>query len=479
MQLGFDNSYATVLSGAYAPIEPQGFDAPTVLTYNDALHDALGLPEAAREQAASIFSGSTVPDDARPLAMAYAGHQFGYFSPILGDGRALLLGEVVAPDGVRYDIHLKGSGRTPFSRGGDGLAAIGPVLREHLVSEAMFHLGVPTSRVLATMATGDTVLRQDGPLQGAVLARVARSHLRVGTFQLYASVGDRGMVDRLVGYALERHFPEQAGADNPALALLEQVGARQASLIAAWMGVGFVHGVMNTDNSTISGETLDYGPCAFMEVYDPATVFSSIDRQGRYAFGRQPAIGQWNLARLGEALLPSIADDQEAGIARVEGVLTRFADRFSQERADGLRRKLGLEGAQDDDLQLVEDLLAWMTADRRDHTLTWRQLATSLRTDAPIARDARFEQWQERWHARLGSEPHAAVADRMDAVNPLYIPRNHKVEEALEAASEGDLAPIERMLQVLASPFVEQAGAEDLAQPAPDDFGRYVTFCGT
>lgn len=479
MNLGLTHTYADALEGTYVPLQPRGFRAPALLSYNQALHDDLGLPTIAPQSAADLFSGTQVPEDARPLAMAYAGHQFGYFSGLLGDGRALLLGEVVAPKGARFDIHLKGSGPTPFSRGGDGLAAIGPILREHLVSEAMHHLGIPTSRVLATVATGESVLRQQGHLPGAVLARVASSHLRVGTFQLPAARGHQEIVDRLVSYALERHFPDQAASNQPATMLLGLVADRQATLVARWMAVGFVHGVMNTDNCTISGETLDYGPCAFMEAYDPETVFSSIDRHGRYAFARQPAIAQWNLARLAEALLPSIHPDEEQAIEAVQLILERFARRFESERLQSLRDKLGLPDAREEDATLVQDLLGWMHADHRDHTLTFRQLAQSLRTGVPLATDARFEKWQTAWTARLGSEPAQQVADRMDRVNPLYIPRNHRVEEALAAAQAGDLGPFERMMRVLGQPYTEQPDTDDLQEPAPQDSEHYVTFCGT
>ena len=478
VQLGFDNTYARALAGLYEPVQPAGFRAPELLTFNSALFVALGLPAVVEARAAETFSGNLVPGDAQPLAMAYAGHQFGGFSPLLGDGRALLLGEVVDPRGERWDIHLKGSGRTVFSRGGDGLAPMGPVLREYLVSEAMYHLGVPTTRVLATVKTGETVYR-DRPLPGAVLARVARSHLRVGTFELCASRGDVDGLRRLVAYALERHGPALADGDNPAMALLDAVAERQSRLVAAWMSLGFVHGVMNTDNFTISGETLDYGPCAFIDRYDPDAVFSSIDHGGRYAYSNQPGIAQWNLARFAETLLALIDDDTDRAIERAQGALERFAATYRERRLARLRDKLGLTGEAQGDPSLTDDLLAYMRATRRDFTGTFRALAESLRAGTPAFDDADFRAWEARWKARLGADDPRDAAARMDRVNPLYIPRNHQVERVLAAAVEGDMAPFREMMAVLEHPFDAQEGAEAYAEPAPDDAGRYVTFCGT
>lgn len=476
MVLGFDNTYARDLEGAYIPSPPRGFPDPALMSYDRGLAAEIGLPPLEDADAARLYSGTVVPDDATPIAMAYAGHQFGGFTPQLGDGRAVLLGELVDPTGRRWDLQLKGSGPTRFSRGGDGLAAVGPVLREHLVSHAMHHLGVPSTRVLATVRTGAQVRRQT-PLDGAVLARVGSSHLRVGTLEFFAARKDQAMVGRLVAYALSRHAPELADGPEPALALLKHVARRQAKLVTRWLGVGFVHGVMNTDNFTLSGETLDYGPCAFVDAYDPAAVFSSLDHGGRYALANQPRIAQWNLARMGETLLPLIDADIDLAVAKVQQVLADFASEFNALRTASMRAKLGLTGESADDAALMDELLAWMHATSQDHTRTFRDLATSLRTGTPHASDARFTAWHERWTTRLGAVE--AVADAMDRVNPVYIPRNHLVEDALSAAEQGDMAPFERFLAVLERPFTEQPGAEAYAEAAPESFGCYTTFCGT
>jgi uncharacterized protein YdiU (UPF0061 family) len=408
--------------------------------------------------------------------MAYAGHQFGSYSPRLGDGRALLLGEVLDTRGRRRDLHLKGSGRTPFARGGDGKAVVGPMLREHLISEAMHALGIPTSRSLAVTATGEDIARET-MLPGAVLARVAASHIRVGTFQYAAMNGGADLVRRLADHAIARHHPQAAQADGPYLAFYEAVVEAQASLIAQWMLVGFVHGVMNTDNMTISGETIDYGPCAFLDAFDPATVFSSIDHAGRYAYGNQPHVAPWNLARLAEALLPLVDADQDTAIGLVTATLGTFPERFHRHWSAGMRAKLGLREADDVTGALIDDLLTAMHEQGLDHTSTFRALAGSLR-GGPLP--AGLDAWAGRWREQLaheGSDP-AAVATAMDAVNPVYIPRNHRVEEALTAATVGDLAPFERLLDVLARPFEERPGLEAYAEPAPPD-DLYRTFCGT
>ena len=431
---------------------------------------------------AAILSGATAPEGASPLAQAYAGHQFGGFSPQLGDGRALLLGEVLDRDGNRRDIHLKGSGRTPFSRGGDGKAAIGPVLREYLVGEAMHAMGVPSTRALAAVLTGETVMR-DTMLPGAVLARVASSHLRVGTFEYVAARRDTNKIDRLTRYALARHDPDRAPGDLPALTLFRAVRDRQARLIAQWMGLGFVHGVMNTDNMTISGETIDYGPCAFIDAHDNAAVFSSIDRGGRYAYHNQPGIGQWNLARLAEALLPLLADDPDDAIKLIVPEVEAFGPAYDAAWTDVFRRKLGLTGAEAGDAALASDLLDAMETGGADFTRTFRLLAADLRAGTSsvaglFSNRTAFEAWLPRWHARLG-DPQAA-ADAMDRVNPLYVPRNHLVEEALEAATkEADFAPFEALLDVVTRPFEPRPGHERFALPAPGDFGPYTTYCGT
>ncbi|MCB0949565.1 MAG: YdiU family protein [Mycobacterium sp.] len=458
---------------------------PALIAVNDPLATELGLDPAWLRSAEGLglLVGTTVPGDATPAAQAYAGHQFGGFVPRLGDGRALLLGEIVDTGGRVRDLHLKGSGRTPFARGGDGLAAIGPMVREYVISEAMHALGIPTTRALAVVATGRPVYRET-VLPGAVLARVADSHLRVGSFQ-YASLisqssDDLDLLRRLADHAIARHHPAAAEADNRYLALLEAVSAVQAELIARWMLVGFVHGVMNTDNMTISGETIDYGPCAFMESFDPATVFSSIDSGGRYAYGNQPGIALWNLARFAEALLPLLDDDPATAIEVAESSLAGFPDRYQQCWSAGMRAKLGVVDAPAEAVTpLVEELLTQMQQSRVDHTSFYRRLSRAARGDAEAARGefidlARFDGWAARWR-ELGPDP-----DAMDLINPIYIPRNHLVEEALAGATAGDLAPLERLWEAVRSPFDERPGFERYAEPAEQEFSvSYQTFCGT
>lgn len=491
----FDNSYARDLDGFYVSWQGDVAPAPRLLKLNRALALELGIdPDGlSDEQAARLFSGSQMPEGAAPLAQAYAGHQFGGFSPQLGDGRALLIGEVIDRNGQRRDIHLKGSGRTPFSRGGDGKATIGPVLREYIIGEAMHALGIPTTRALAAVATGEQVLR-DTILPGAVLARVASSHIRVGTFQFFAARSEVGRLRQLTLYTIARHDPDllENGdiTGTAVLGFLSRVIDRQAKLVAQWMLTGFIHGVMNTDNMTVSGETIDYGPCAFMDAYDPRTVFSSIDTHGRYAFGNQPAIAQWNLARLAEALLPLIDDNEAAAIERATEAINGFPMRFEAAWAAGMRAKMGLESAEDGDATLGAELLSCLQAREQspalDYTLAFRRLAAVAGGLAdhpgPTGEDgARFKAFMQAYKARL--ERDAMPAERrvaaMLAVNPLYIPRNHKVEEALAAAVAGDLAPFNRLLDVLSDPFTERAGLEAFAEPAPADFGPYRTFCGT
>jgi len=442
--------------------------------------DALRAPEGV-----AVLVGNAVPEGASPVAQAYAGHQFGGFSPRLGDGRALLLGEVLDVHGRRRDLHLKGSGRTPFARGGDGKAAVGPMLREYVLGEAMHALGIPTTRALAVVATGEDVVRST-MLPGAVLSRVAASHLRVGTFEYAAAHGDLTLVRRLADHAIARHHPHAAEAENRYLALFEGVVDVQASLLARWMLVGFIHGVMNTDNMTISGETIDYGPCAFMDAFDPATVFSSIDHAGRYAFGNQPHIAQWNLARLAETLLGLFDSDAETARGVAMEVLRSFPERFHAYWGRGMRAKLGLPGDRPEDGPLIDDLLGLLQAQKIDYTSFFRALSSSVRGDDTRARSlfgdpSAFDVWSERWRAQLaspGSDPRA-IADAMDRVNPVYIARNHQVEDALAAASAGDLVPLRRLLDVLARPFDERPGLELYAAPAPPSFGEYRTFCGT
>jgi len=444
-----------------------------LLALNEPLAAELGLdagwlcsPDGTR-----FLAGNLVPGDAAPVAQAYAGHQFGGYVPRLGDGRALLLGELVGADGRTRDIHLKGSGPTPFARGGDGLAAVGPMLREYIVSEAMHALGVPTTRSLAVVATGRPVQRET-LLPGAVLTRVATSHLRVGSFQYAAATANLDLLRRLADHAIARHHPEAADADQPYLALFEAVARVQASLVARWMLIGFIHGVMNTDNMTISGETIDYGPCAFMEAYDPDTVFSSIDHWGRYAYGNQPAIAGWNLARFAEALLPLLSDSVEEGIALAENSFGVFRNEYATVWTSGMRAKLGLpadvEGAAV--TSLVDALLPMLKESQVDYTSFFRDLGRSARGDAG---PPGFDEWTSQWRA-LSPDP-----ESMDRANPIYIPRNHLVEEALTAATGGNLDPLQRLLVAVTAPYKERAGFERYASPAPEDFGTYRTFCGT
>ena len=443
---------------------------PRLLALNDTLAVELGLdPTWLRSpDGIGLLVGTALPADAEPVAQGYAGHQFGGWVPRLGDGRALLLGELVDAEGRLRDLHLKGSGRTPFARGGDGLAAVGPMLREYVISEAMHALGIPTTRSLSVVATGRTVQRET-ELDGAVLARVAASHLRVGSFQYVAAAGELEVLRRLADHAINRHYPAAADADNPYVALLESVIAAQADLIAQWMLVGFIHGVMNTDNMTISGETIDYGPCAFMDTFDPKTVFSSIDSWGRYAYGNQPAIAVWNLTRFAEALLGLIDGDQERAIALVTPPLQQFPALYTAAWSAGMRRKLGLSDAVGDDAvqALGEELVELLAAERVDYTSFFRRLAAGGVEPA-------FEDWAGRWRD-LNPDVEA-----MQRVNPVYIPRNHLVEEALSAATAGDMELFDRLLAVLSAPYDERPGFERYAEPAPEDFGScFQTFCGT
>jgi uncharacterized protein YdiU (UPF0061 family) len=483
----FDNSYVRELAGLYEPWQPTAVPSPELVALNQALAGELGVDAAALRapEGVAVLAGNAVPDGAASVAQAYAGHQFGGFSPRLGDGRALLLGEVLDVHGRRRDLHLKGSGPTPFARRGDGKAALGPMLREYAIGEAMHALGIPTTRALAVVATGEPVVRE-AVLPGAVLTRVAASHLRVGTFEYAAARGDRDLLRRLADHAIARHHPRAAEAQNPYLALFAGVVDVQAALVARWMTVGFIHGVMNTDNMTISGETIDYGPCAFMDVYDPATVFSSIDHDGRYAYGNQPVVAQWNLARLAEALLPLLGAETEPAVAAATEVLESFPDRYRACWTDGMGAKLGLSQPRPEDAVLVEDLLALLHAQRVDFTASLRALSAAVRGDAAPARSlfaepAAFDAWHDRWRERLRAEPGDphAIAQAMDRVNPLYIPRNHLVEEALGAASAGDLEPFGRLVDVVARPFDERPGLEAYLAPAPSGFGPYRTFCGT
>ncbi len=474
-------TYVRDLGGLYEPWAAAPARAPEMLVLNDGLAAELGADPGAlhRGDGIALLLGKGVPHGLQTVAQGYAGHQFGSWSPRLGDGRALLLGEVLDVHGRRHDVHLKGSGRTPFARGGDGRAAVGPMLREHLVSEAMHALGIPTTRALAVVATGEPV-RRETLLPGAVLARVGASHLRVGTFQyVAATLRDPELLRRLTDHAIARHHPAAADADVPAVALFDAVAAAQAALVARWMLVGFVHGVMNTDNMTISGESIDYGPCAFMDAYDPETVFSSIDLGGRYAYGAQPQIAQWNLARLAESLVALVdAGDQQAAVRALMPVLEAFPDRFLTAWRDGMHAKLGLRSGLAGGESIVDGLLSLLREEGVDWTSAFRALARVARGDtdalaAVAAAPERFTGWLDRWLA-LAPDP-----DAMDCVNPLYIPRNHLVEDALTQATVGDLAPYHRLLDAVTRPFEERPGFDAYAAPAPPGFGDHVTYCGT
>jgi uncharacterized protein YdiU (UPF0061 family) len=489
----FDNSYARDLEGLYVPWKAAEVPAPKLVKFNHALAEELGLDIKALDSAegAQMFSGNQLPAGIKTIAQAYAGHQFGGFSPQLGDGRALLLGEVIDKHGKRRDIAFKGSGRTPFSRGGDGKAALGPVLREYIIGEAMHALGIPTTRALAAVTTGEFV-RRERNLPGAVLTRVASSHIRVGTFQFVTARGDTVPLKKLADYTINRHYPELKGQPDVYLGLLKAVSERQAALIARWMNVGFIHGVMNTDNMTLSGETIDYGPCAFMDHYNPATVFSSIDEQGRYAYANQPPIANWNLARLAEALLPMIDEDQDRAVARAMEVLEGFQARYRHYWLQGMRQKLGLMQEQADDFSMAEDFLKTMEGQSVDFTQAFRRLSdTAEAADASregwlrklYANDDALDAWLPRWRVRLNAESIAPQqrAQVMRAVNPVYIPRNHKVEEALAAAVDlGDYAPFEQLLTVLQKPFEERMEFAAYLHPASaSESAGYQTFCGT
>ncbi|MCG6121992.1 MAG: YdiU family protein [Microvirga sp.] len=486
----FDNSYARLPDRFYASVAPQPASAPRLLRLNHALAEELGLDADALDSAdgAAIFAGNVIPQGAQPIALAYAGHQFGGYSPRLGDGRAMLLGEVLDRAGRRRDVQLKGSGRTPFSRGGDGRSALGPVLREYVVSEAMHALGVPTTRALAAVATGDQVARET-MLPGAVLTRVAASHIRIGTFQYFAAAGDRDGVRILADYTIERHYPELLDVADPYLRLFEAVRDAQARLVARWMAIGFIHGVMNTDNMTVSGETIDYGPCAFMDSFDPATVFSAIDEWGRYAYVNQPRVAPWNLARLAETLAPLVDDDVDRSVERLGEALVAFPDLFRRFWLEEMRAKIGLARAEPEDDALVEALLAVMHEGRADYTLVFRALGGAVEggigeaaAAALFGNPQAFGVWAQRWRARLARENRSPVEAglAMRRVNPAFIPRNHLVEQMIAAAVErDDFTMFDEMLVVLARPFREQPLFARYAEPPrPGDWSLRTT-CGT
>jgi serine/tyrosine/threonine adenylyltransferase len=472
----FDHSYAREVPGLSLPWTAAPVPAPELLVLNEELAAELGVEAAALREPAGValLVGHGLPDGVTPVAQAYAGHQFGQYVPRLGDGRALLLGEVIDTAGRRRDLHLKGSGRTPFARGGDGKAAVGPMLREYLIGEAMHGLGIPTTRALAVVATGERVLREEGALPGAVLCRVAASHLRVGTFQFAAATGDRDLLRRLADHAIARHHPEAADAEQPYLELYRRVVEAQAELVSRWMLVGFIHGVLNTDNTTISGETIDYGPCAFLDEFDPGTVFSSIDHRGRYAYGNQPAIVQWNLARLAETLLPLIDENADAAVAAATEVLSGFAAAYERHAAAGMAAKLGITTP---DRELGTDLLELLRAQRVDFTLFFRALAAGSARSL-FTEPERFDGWAARREALLPAD-RAGVVAAMNRVNPAYIPRNHRVEEALTAATAGELGPFRRLLDVVSRPYQERPGLEGYAGPAPAGSAPHITYCGT
>jgi uncharacterized protein YdiU (UPF0061 family) len=470
----FEDSYAREVPGLSVPWTAAPAPDPGLLMLNEGLAVELGVdPAALREPPGVALLAGQAPEGVTTVAQAYAGHQFGGYSPRLGDGRALLLGEVIDTQGRRRDLHVKGSGRTPFSRGADGKAVVGPMLREYVIGEAMHGLGIPTTRALAVVATGEQVLRERA-LPGAVLTRVAASHLRVGTFQYAAASGDPDLLRALAGYAIARHYPAAASAANRYLDLYRRVVETQAWLVARWMLAGFVHGVMNTDNTTISGETIDYGPCAFIDAFDPAAVFSSIDERGRYAYGNQPRILQWNLARLAEALLPLFDDNSEAAVEAATEVLNGFTDAYERHWAQGMAAKLGIAAP---DRALAEDILKLMRLQKVDFTRFFRALSAGTARTL-FTEPEPFDAWAARRKVLLPAD-YAAVAAAMDQVNPVYIPRNHRVEEALTAAADGEMGPFRRLVDVVSRPFEERPGLADYAGPAPAGCAPYVTYCGT
>ena len=478
----FDNSYARLPESFFSRLDPVPVRSPGLVVFNRPLAASLGLNSEAlqSDSGAAVFAGNRIPDGAEPLAQAYAGHQFGSFT-MLGDGRAILLGEQISPSGGRFDIQLKGSGQTPYSRQGDGRAVLGPMLREYILSEAMHALGIPTSRSLAVVTTGETVVRETA-LPGAVLTRVMSSHLRVGTFQYLAARHTDDELRILADYTLRRHFPELAAGDNRYLALLREVIRRQAALIAQWQQAGFIHGVMNTDNMALCGETFDYGPCAFMDAYDPDAVFSSIDRQGRYAFGNQPQIARWNLARFAETLLPLLHADPAQALELAQDAVSGFSEQYRRIRLAGMRAKLGLFHEEADDEALIESLLGLMHRQRADYTNTFRDLASELPVDATLFRTPEFIQWHGLWQARLARQAESGAESRrlMNHSNPAVIPRNHRVEAALQAAVEqGDYSVTEKLLEVLSRPYTEDSGQTEYRMPPAPSDRVYQTFCGT
>lgn len=477
----FDNSYARLPNFFYTKMNFNPVSSPKLIILNEEVAKSLGLNshELKTEEGIQIFAGNESPIHAEPLAQAYAGHQFGHFT-MLGDGRAILLGEQLTPQHERFDIQLKGSGRTPYSRGGDGRAALGPMLREYIISEAMHGLRIPTTRSLAVVTTGEMIHRET-ELTGAILTRVASSHLRVGTFQYAAQWGTEEELQALADYTIKRHYPTIEGAQNQYLQLLREVIQQQASLVAKWQLVGFIHGVMNTDNMTISGETIDYGPCAFMDTYDPETVFSSIDTYGRYAYNNQPQMAGWNLARFAETLLPLIHDNEEDALELAQTAIQQFPQLYYSEWLHGMRAKLGIFNEEIEDAPLVEELLHLMQKQKADYTNAFLEVTFKQLEDITLLKGEDFKQWYDKWQERLSRQPQtkAESVELMKSNNPAVIPRNHRVEEALDAAQRGDLSVMERLLAVLANPFEHSEEQAQYAAPPADQSCRYQTFCGT
>ena len=481
MGWNFDNTYIKLPQMLYSKQKPIPVKSPKLIILNDDLVDSLGLDTNTlkSDKAVSVFGGSTIPKEASPIAQAYAGHQFGHFT-MLGDGRAVLLGEHICPEGKRFDIQLKGSGRTKYSRGGDGRAALGPMLREYIISEAMHGLGIPTTRSLAVVTTGEDIIRE-GPLTGAILTRVASSHIRVGTFQYAAVYGSKNEVQALADYAINRHYLNLRSDEDKYLLFLKEVVKKQAKLIASWQLVGFIHGVMNTDNMTISGETIDYGPCAFMDTYDPSTVFSSIDTGGRYSYGNQPKIGTWNLARLAETLLPLIHDESETAVDLATNEVSKFDDYYNRYWLDGYLKKLGIFSKNDEDKDLVLDLLEIMEKNKADYTNTFRGLTLGELDCLDLSMTNEFKQWNENWKNRLKNQNGSKddIKQLMQENNPAIIPRNHRVEESLSAANQGDYSVMEDLLEVLKDPFAYSENQVEYSEVGPPSTLPYRTFCGT
>ncbi|MDZ5608531.1 YdiU family protein [Bacillus pseudomycoides] len=477
-----DNSYSRLPESFFSTLSPNPVALPKLVILNQPVATSLGLnsEELQSEDGVAVLAGNRIPEGSTPLAQAYAGHQFGHFNR-LGDGRALLIGEQITPSGERFDIQLKGSGRTPYSRRGDGRAALGPMLREYIISEAMHALGIPTTRSLAVVSTGESIIRETA-LPGAILTRVASSHIRVGTFQYAAASGSVEDLKALADYTIKRHFPAIQSDENPYLALLQEVIKQQASLIAKWQLVGFIHGVMNTDNMTISGETIDYGPCAFMDTYDPATVFSSIDTQGRYAYGNQSYIGVWNLARFAETLLPLLHEDEEQAVKLAQDAISDFGAQYESNWLAGMKAKLGIFNEEAQDKPLIDELLGIMEKYRADYTNTFRALTLDTPEDTDLFRSSEFTQWKEKWQERLDRQQESKSSSHqlMRNNNPAIIPRNHRVEEALEAAvKQGDYSVMERLLAVLSNPYAHSPEQSEYCTPPAPSSRPYRTFCGT